>query len=81
MRTVFKNEIGSAVGAVAVSPSDETVIPPTHGIYVGGEGNLVVTMANGSGPTTFVVPSGIVLPIRVIKVMAATDATDIVALY
>ncbi len=81
MTTVFKNEVGSAVGAVAVTPSDSTELAPTYGVWVGGAGDLVVTMADGSGPTTFTVADGTILPIRVVKVMAATDATNVVALY
>ena len=73
-------DIASAYGAVAVVPSDSTVIPTTRGLYVGVAGNLVVRMANGASATFANVPVGI-FPVQVDKVMAATAATNIVALY
>lgn len=52
-----------------------------RGIYVGGAGDLVVKDASGGAAVTLkAVPAGSVLPIRVSFVMAATTATDIVAL-
>jgi hypothetical protein len=67
--------------AVAVTKSDATIIPTTRGLYVGVTGDVVVTMAAGSTPITFkACPVG-VLDISVTQVLAATAATDILALY
>lgn len=70
-----------AYNATAVTKSDSTVLPATRGLYIGVSGDVVVTMAGGATPITFkAVPVG-VLPIQVTKVLAATAATDIIALY
>jgi hypothetical protein len=68
--------------AAAVTKSDDTVLTTTRALYVGGTGNLSVVMA-GSGDTVVIesVPAGMLLPIRVTKVLAATTATKIVALW
>jgi hypothetical protein len=65
----------------AVVKSDETVIPTTRAIYVGGEGNLSVVMKCGATLTFQSVAAGSLLPIRVSKVLAATTATNILALW
>jgi hypothetical protein len=76
-----------AVKARAVTKSDTTVVA-CRALYVGGAGNVTVLMegdaaSGGSGTAVeFVgVPAGTVLPISCNKVMAATTATSIVALY
>jgi hypothetical protein len=67
--------------AVAVTPSDSTILTPTRGLYIGGTGDVVVQMYGSENTVTFSnVPVG-VLPVRVTKVMAATGATNIVALW
>lgn len=67
--------------AVAVTPSDSTVLGKTRAIYVGGAGALAVTI-NGVNVTLAAVPAGTTLPISVTKVLATgTAATSIVALY
>lgn len=72
----------SAYHAVAVTKSDTTIIPTTKGLYVGGTGAVVVTMNSGATPITFAaVPAGAILPIQVTKVLNATAATNILALY
>lgn len=69
-------------GGVAVTPSDSTVLAPTRGLYVGGTGNLTVDFADGTTNVVLTAPAlGIVHPISVVKVKAATTATLIVALY
>ena len=71
-----------AKSAAAVTPSDATVLSGVRGLYVGGTGDVVVMMQEGASAVTFTaVPAGVVLPVRVRQVMAATDATGIVALY
>ena len=72
----------SAHSAVAVTKSDTTVIQPTRALWVGGSGDISAVMAGNEATVTFVgVPAGTILPIQVTKVMAATTATSIVALY
>ena len=70
----------SASDANTVTPSDATVIPVTRALYIGTGGDVVVRMASGVTRTFKNTISGI-LPIQVDKVMAATTATDILALY
>lgn len=77
----FDADFDSFGDAVAVTPSDATDLGLTKAIYVGGTGDLVVTMASGNVVTFTGVPAGFLLNLRVQKVMAATDATLVVALY
>lgn len=65
--------------AETVTPSDSTVLTATKSLYIGTEGDLLVTMANGA-EVAFKGVHG-ELKISVTKVKAATTATDIVALY
>jgi hypothetical protein len=71
----------SARRAVAVTPSDATVLENTRALYVGGTGDLVVDFVEGGTVTLVGVPAGTLLPIQVIRVRAATGASNIVALY
>ena len=68
---------------VAVTASDSTDLTGARALFVGGEGNVAVRMIND--PTTTVtltgVTAGSILPLRVTRVMAATTATNITALY
>ena len=69
-------------GGVAVTKSDDTVLAPTRGLFVGGTGNLTVDFADGTVNVLLTAPVvGTILPISVVKVKAATPATAIVALY
>lgn len=73
-----------ADNAVAVTPNDSTDLTyVTRAVYVGGTGNMVVTMAGGGSNVTFTgIPAGSVLPIRVSRILStSTTATSIVALY
>lgn len=69
-----------AAGVIAVTPSDATVLKNVRGLYIGGAGNVAVTMQDGSTATFTAPPIGTVLPLQVTKVNAATTATLIVAL-
>ena len=69
-----------AHGAVAVTKSDVTVIPPTRALYVGTAGDLTVRMVDGQTVTFIGVTAGII-PIQVDQVRAATTASNILALY
>lgn len=73
-----------ADNAVAVTPNDSTDLTyTTRAVYVGGAGNMVVTMAGGGSNVTFTgIPAGSLLPIRVSRILStSTTATSIVALY
>lgn len=80
-QVAFDADFTSFGDAVAVTPSDTTDLGITKAIYVGGTGNLVVTMASGNDVTFTAVPAGFLLNIRVQKVLAATGATQVIALY
>jgi hypothetical protein len=71
----------AAHGAVAVTKSDSTVLQITRSLYIGGTGDVAVTMADGQVVTFSAVAVGI-LPVQVTKVMSTnTTATLILALY
>jgi hypothetical protein len=68
--------------AVLVSPNDEEDLEAvTRAVYVGGTGNMKVTMQD-SGTVLFTgIPAGTVLPIRVKRIWSTTtNATAILAL-
>ena len=70
------------VGGAAVTASDSTDLGVTRALWVGGAGNLAVQFVNAATTVTLTgVPAGTLLPIQVTKVMAATTATSIVAIY
>ena len=76
------NSTAPAHGAVAVTPSDSTDLPVTRGLYVGGAGNVAVTMADGGVVTFTGATAGQFLPLQVTRVMSTnTTATLILALY
>lgn len=69
--------------AAAVTPSDTLNIATgvTRGVYVGGTGDLKVTMADGAVVTFKAVPVGL-YPFQVLQVFSTgTTATNIVAVY
>ena len=57
-----------------------TPFPVCKGIYIGGAGNLTVTLVSGSSVTFTAPPVGTILPVAATNVSAAT-ATLMVALY
>ncbi|SOB86750.1 hypothetical protein SAMN06297144_1859 [Sphingomonas guangdongensis] len=71
---------GPASAALAITPSDATTLDATSGLYVGGAGNLTVEMLDGGTVTLTGVQGGSVLPLRVVRVLASTTATNIVGL-
>lgn len=73
---------GSAVYAFAVTASDSTTFPVgTSGLFIGGAGNVAVTMASGDSVTFTGVVAGSILPIECYQVLSTnTTATNIVAL-
>lgn len=76
------NATVAAHSAFAVTKSDSTIIPATRALYIGGAGDVAVTMAEDENNVTFVaVPAGSILPVQVIKILSTgTTATSIVAL-
>jgi hypothetical protein len=68
--------------ATAVTASDSTTFDSnTIGLYVGGAGNVTLTV-NGSDVLFTAVPVGTIIPIRFSKVKSTgTTATAMVALY
>lgn len=69
-----------AGGAFAVTPHNTNTIKATA-LYVGGAGNVAVTMEDGSQVTFTGVAAGSVLPIRVLRVHSTnTTATNIIGL-
>ena len=53
---------------------------PCTAIYVGGAGNLVLTLVSGA-TVTFVVSSGAIIPVQATSVSSTSTATGIVALF
>lgn len=65
-----------------VVPSDVAFIENTRSLYVGGAGNVKVTLLSGVDITFSGVGAGTFMPIQVTRVFATgTTATLIVALY
>lgn len=68
---------------ISVTPSDSTdlSIGFSRAIFVGGAGNLAVTMIDGTALTFTGVVAGSILPIAVTRIKSTgTTATNIVAL-
>ena len=75
--------VGPARSGFAVAPDDATPLAAvSRAIYVGTGGDLVVVLADDADPVTLAaVPSGMLLPVRVRKVLATgTTADGLVAL-
>jgi hypothetical protein len=88
---VTTNDGSPMQSALAVIPNDAAdLVPPTgparptRGIMVGGAGNVVLVMADGS-TATLIIPAtacGFMLSLSVNRIMATgTTATGIVAFY
>lgn len=75
--------ISPLTSAASVTPHNTNELEyVTRALYVGGVGDVAVTMQDGGNVTFVGVPAGTTLPIRVKIVKATgTDATDIVALW
>ena len=75
-----RTEIHPATDAVAIT--EGVAFPQCRAVYIGGDGNLVARMSNGTGNVTFNgVKAGSILPISIDLVDAATTAANLVALY
>lgn len=71
---------GPAKDAAAITPGAGALGYTTRALFVGGAGNITVTMAGGQSVTFTGVPAGAILPICVTHVTAAT-ATNIVGMW
>jgi hypothetical protein len=76
------NTDSPALDAVAVTPSDTTVLANVRSLYVGTTGNVAVEFAGDTTAVVFQsVPAGTILPLAVSQVMNTnTTASNIVAL-
>lgn len=75
---------GSAGNCSSVTPNDSADLPSIcRGIWVGGAGNLAVTLSESGENITFTgVPAGTLLPLEVKRVYATgTTATNLVAVW
>lgn len=70
-----------ALKLASVTPSDTTDLSGCRALWVGGAGIVSVIAANDTTAVSITVPAGVLLPIFAKRVMAATTATLIVALY
>ena len=66
----------------AVTPDDTNPLPSvTRALYIGGVGDVTVTMKSGATVTFKAVATGAILPVRVVAVAATgTTATHLVGL-
>lgn len=74
---------GPARHAAAVVKSDTVDLANvTKGVWVGGTGDMVVIMANGTTVTITGIPAGSLLPICVSRIKSTgTTATNMLALW
>jgi len=77
--SISYNEAWVPQGAVAVTPSDSTLLNCVA-LYVGGTGNVVIDTVANTNVTFSAVPGGTTLWIKALRVKAASTATNIVAL-
>ncbi len=74
---------GPAIGNIAVTPSDsDDLVQTSRALYVGTGGTVVVRAHDGTEASYVGVPTGLILPVRAVRVLATgTTASDIVAMY
>lgn len=72
-----------ADNAFAITPHDSNELSSvTHGLYVGGTGDVAVVMASGEEVTFSAMAAGVFHPIRVKQVKeTGTSATDIIGVH
>ena len=68
--------------AFSITPSDAANLGNVAVVYVGVAGNVRVTTAQGDDVTFLGLPAGVVVPVQVLKVWAAsTTATNLIGIY
>ena len=74
---------GPAEAGAAISPNDTQDLPYlTRAIYVGGDGDIRLTLQDGSEITFSAAVAGTVLPLRASRIwQSGTSATNLVALW
>lgn len=79
----MSSDLSPAANAYAVTPHDTNLQPnPTRALYVGGAGNVKVTMVGGQEVTFVGVAAGTVLPIRAKIIWSTgTTASSLLGLY
>lgn len=82
MSSSFQAPLKPFQRALAITPSDVTLLPETSGIWVGGAGALSVTTHDGDVVLFSGIPAGTKLDLSVTQIRATgTTATLIVALW
>jgi hypothetical protein len=66
--------------AFAITPADSNLTQEARALYIGGTGNVTVTMDSGAVVTFSNVAAGSILPVSVTRVAASTTATSIIGL-
>lgn len=69
-----------ASNAFAITPGSNELAIFTRAIYVGGAGDVKLTLIGGAEVTFKSVPSGTILPVRAKKVSSDSTATDLIGL-
>lgn len=81
----MNRDIGAARKAEALDASvsdDATSYGACRALYVGGAGNVAVTLEGGGNVTLVAVPAGTILPVAATALLnSGTTATSVVALY
>ena len=71
-----------AAHAVAITPDDDTDLAVTiRALYVGGAGDVTAVTAGGETTAFVGLAAGTILPVRLVRVLEASTATDLVGLY
>jgi hypothetical protein len=77
------NVVDPGSNAAVITPNDGTDLTYTsRALFVGGAGNIAVTMAGGQSVTFTGIIAGALLPIRVSRILSTgTTATNIMAIW
>lgn len=68
--------------SVDVSAANQSLGRTARAFWIGGAGNLALTMDDGSSLTFVGIPAGTILPVQATVVLnSGTTATDVLALF